>query len=376
MKSLILTLVVVGTIGVAAYFMLHSIHSSPAVAEKQGEGPRDPPSLDKITGLARSGDGHMLATVNDDRWVALWDATSGKSLRVLQGGEKEWIYAPAFSPDGSLLATASSTGTYTKTYGSLLLWNPATGERLVSVGNLSWPNCVSFNPAGTLIAIAGASTLYLVNPSTKEITQQVELQHVVNAIIGTLAFSPSGDLLATGERNGAVKLWHVPELNLVRTFSVGPSVRGTPLSEEDKPAAPQARSVAFAHNLSRLAAHTSEGSIIVWDLDSGKEIVRYAYDFSRARADDYIADTLPNSVSFTSDDRWLVSMNQRGNGIRLLGAQGNKEAGDLLTIPRDGELEALDLSHTNDSVALAYRVFTPGQGASPAKFETWTIHAR
>ena len=104
--------------------------------------------------------------------------------------------------------------------------------------------------------------------------------------------------------------------------------------------------------------------------------MRYAYDFSRARADDYIADTLRNSVSFTSDNRWLVSMNQRGNGIRLLGALGNKEAGDLLTIPRDGELEALNLSRTDDSVALAYRVFTPGRGASPPKFETWTIHAR
>lgn len=69
-------------------------------------------------------------------------------------------------------------------------------------------------------------------------------------------------------------------------------------------------------------------------------------------------------------------MNQRGNGIRLLGARGNKEAGDLLTIPKDGELEAWHLSRPDDSMALAHRIFTPGQGASLAKFETWTIHSR
>jgi hypothetical protein len=40
----------------------------------------------------------------------------------------------------------------------------------------------------------------------------------------------------------------------------------------------QAVSVAFAHNAPRLAANNSEGSVFVWDANTGKEIVRYVTD--------------------------------------------------------------------------------------------------
>ena len=127
------------------------------------------PELTDIDGLARSRDGRILATVSQYT-VSLWDATSGQNLLVLQNGDNESIFAPAFSRDGSLLATVSTAQRY-KIEGHLLLWNPATGERLGSIDNLSYPGCASFNPAGTLIAVGG-NTLYLVDPSTKEIVNQ------------------------------------------------------------------------------------------------------------------------------------------------------------------------------------------------------------
>src|SRR5690349_20121188 len=152
----------------------------------------------------------MLATANDNKTVAIWDAATGTNLRALESSRTEWIFAPAFSPDGSLLATASySQGDNTR--GNLLLWNPTTGERLGSVDNLSWPKCVSFNPAGTLVAVGGAPALYLVDPWTREITHQVHSAHE-NGPIQAVEFSPSGDLLATAGRDGTVKLWRVPEL--------------------------------------------------------------------------------------------------------------------------------------------------------------------
>ena len=353
----------------ATYFTLHA-HSLPAVATKQAEGPAGPPEIASITGLARSRDGHMLAAVDDNKTISVWDARGGTSLSTLESSRNEWISDPAFSPDGSLLATLSSTP-WSESSGHLLLWDPATGQRLGSVDDLSWPvRCVSFSPAGTLIAVAGNTTLYLVDASTRAIVQQVEMERVVNGFIQAMEFSPNGDLLATAKHNGKVELWQVPDLNIVRTLSVGPSGRPTSGSPDDAPAAPEARSVTFAHNLPRLAANSSEGSAIVWDLNTGKEIVRYPYGGS-------VYVPLANSLFFTLDDRWLLTMDQKTNGIRFLNARRHSATDNLLTLPKNTDLGALNVSPTDGSVAFAYRVFHPGEPGPPsAKFEIWSLQLR
>src|SRR5262249_43699269 len=148
------------------------------------------------------------------------------SVHVFESSDKEWIYSPTFSPDGSVLATVSNTPKNLESSGHLLLWDPTTGQRLSSVDNLSWPICcASFNPSGTLIAVAGNTTLYLVDATTREIVQRVEMERVVNGVILSMAFNSSGNTLATAKRNGKVELWQVPNLNLVGAFSVGPSLR-------------------------------------------------------------------------------------------------------------------------------------------------------
>jgi WD40 repeat protein len=364
-------------LGVAGYLALHGAHSSPAVAEKQAEGPVGLPEITAISGLARSRDGHILATVDDNKTVALWDAASGTNLRALESSQTEWIYAPAFSPDGSLLATPSSTP-YTSSGGHLLLWDPATGQRLTSVDDLSWPVCcASFNSEGTLIAVAGNTTLYLVDPSTKQIIRQAEMEHVVNGVIQAVEFNPKGDLLATAKRNGKVELWQVPDLKLIRAFSVGPSLRPAPVSPEDAPAAPQAVSVTFAHNFARLAANNSEGSVFVWDLNTGQEIVRYGYNYSDTRGNSSVYAPLANSLSFTSDDLWLLTMDQETKGMRLLGADRKNATANLLTMPKDRELGALNISSSDGSVAYAYHVFHPGEPGPPqARFEIWSLKLR
>jgi WD40 repeat protein len=363
-KSLLLAVGLVGILGVAGYFALRGGQASPAIFEKQAEGPMGPPELTNIDGLARSRDGHVLATVSQNV-VSLWDTTSGKNLLVLQNASNEAIYAPAFSPDGSLLATASNI----QGDGHLVLWNPATGERLASVDNLAFPGCVSFNPAGTLIAVGGLPTLYLVDSSTKQIERQIDRPHQ-NGGSQAVVFSPSGDFLATGGRDGTVKLWQLSDLSLKRTFSVSdPGPRVSP--SEGGPPKAIVSSLAFAHDVPRLAAATQGGSVFVWDLESGKEIVHY--DYSAVQADTDIL-KLRNWASFTSDDKWLVTTNQRGDGITLLGTRRKKEVADLLTLRKHTEMANLDVSPTDGSVAFAYRVFHPGEPGPPsAKFEIWSL---
>jgi WD40 repeat protein len=54
-------------------------------------------------------DGRTLASGGDDRRIVLWDATTGSELCVLRGSSAD-VFALAFSPDDSLLASGSYDG--------------------------------------------------------------------------------------------------------------------------------------------------------------------------------------------------------------------------------------------------------------------------
>jgi len=375
MKSLFL---IAGLVAVAN---IAGCHGSPkVVTAKQAEGTLkstdESPAEGAFTGLARTPDGHLVAIVKDNKKTGVWDSSTGATtVSVLESSEKEWIYSPTFSPDGSLLATVSNTPRNFQSSGHLLLWDPATGQRLASVDNLSWPICcANFNPAGTLIAVAGNTTLYLVDASTREIVQQVEMERVVNGVILEMAFNPRGDLLATAKRNGKVELWHVPNLSLVGSFPVGPSLRPASASPYDAPANPMAVSVTFAHNLPYLAVNNSEGNAFVWDVMTGKEIVRYVSKESSAQGNSSVYAAQANSLFFTPDDRWLLTIDQKTNGIRLLGIGRRQETDNVLTVPKHGVLENMNASATDGSVAFSYRIFHPGEPGPPtAKVEIWSL---
>ena len=375
-KSRFFALGLAGLLGVAGYFALRNTHASPVVGEKQAEGTVEPPATGEFTGLARSRDGRWLATLNDNKTIEVWDASNGQSLRVLETDQRLWTRSLTFSPDGSVLVTATSTAFENSVH--LLFWDPARGQQMGSVDVPSWPVCcASFNTAGTLIAVAGYTTLYLVDPSTREIIRKTEMEHVTNGSIQAMEFNTNGDLLATAKRNGKVELWKVPDLSLVRAFSVGPSLQPAPRSPDDAPAAPQGVSVTFAHNAPRLAANNSEGNIFVWDVNSGKEIVRYVSELSSAHGNSSVYAPRANSLFFTSDDLWLLTIDQATNGIRLLGAKRHKETSNLLTVPKHGEMEALNASAKDGSVAFAYGVGHPGEPGPPeAKFEIWSLQLR
>ena len=73
--------------------------------------------------MAFSPDGTLLATADGDGYVQLWNtatASVGQPIaactRLLEG-----VAAVAFSPNGKLLATAHNDG-------YVQLWNPATGQ--------------------------------------------------------------------------------------------------------------------------------------------------------------------------------------------------------------------------------------------------------
>lgn len=107
--------------------------------------------------IATSADGQILATA--DTAIEVWDAQTGKAIRTLEKENLKKISALAVSADGKLLA--SSTGMEN---GMLRLWE-------IKTGNLLYEEPASF--------------------------------------ISSIAFSPDGKILISGDRSGSIGVWQI-----------------------------------------------------------------------------------------------------------------------------------------------------------------------
>ena len=108
--------------------------------------------------VAFSPDGKTLVSQSSDKTVKVWDVETAKVSRTLQGN-KAWIIAVAFSPDGDFFATGGIVREKdTVTGGEVILWNAQTGDLKHTLPDLTVPvSTLSFSPDGKTLAIAGGS---------------------------------------------------------------------------------------------------------------------------------------------------------------------------------------------------------------------------
>jgi WD40 repeat protein len=96
--------------------------------------------------------GEIIASAGLDESVRIWDVASGTPLLFLPHSSD--VNSVAFSPDGSLLASASGNlgGKGDK---SIRLWDVVTGEELLVLqGHINMISDVAFSPDGSLLASA------------------------------------------------------------------------------------------------------------------------------------------------------------------------------------------------------------------------------
>ncbi len=99
----------------------------------------------RVLAVAFSPDGTLLATASRDHTVRIWDTATGESLNLLSPNSA--VNDVAFSPDGRWIVTAATRAT---------LWDPKVGEPVIRLqGHIGPVTAARFDPSGRVIVTGG-----------------------------------------------------------------------------------------------------------------------------------------------------------------------------------------------------------------------------
>jgi len=249
---------------------------------------RSLPHRASVCGVALTRDGSIAATAGWNARITFWDVAAGKRLATTPNLETGYgIGSIAFSPDGQTLI-AGASGPLDDRF---RVWDWASEKpRYVVRGAPGQFNRVACSPDGQLIATGGRTNeihLYRledgilwkklesanpVRPSgfspdsnslvTFENTHigiwdvnrsaRTRLLSGHKAGITRAAYSRSGEIIASGDSSGAVKLWDAASGDEIATLSGHRSISG----------------LAFGGNDKILYSADGDGDITVWDVDA------------------------------------------------------------------------------------------------------------
>ena len=234
-----------------------------------------------------SADGKRLLTASADKTLRLWDADTGKCLRVFEG-HTDAVMGAALSPDGKRVLSGSRDST-------VRLWDAATGKELVKmIGHAGSVICVCFGPEGKAISGSSDKTmrLRLWDLNTGKNTGVFTGANAAREV----AYSARAKLAVTCSISGPIHLWNletgkeVPN-RIAEDFNV--------------------YSVCFSPDGKRLMTAAMGKTLRLWDVETGKELLR-------------INDVNACGAAFSPDGTRVVSGGTDGI-VRLWDAATGKE---------------------------------------------------
>lgn len=296
------------------------------------------------TDMAFNKTGELLVTATADEPACVWETATGSQRACLDG--TEGANRVALSSDGKFLATSS---------GALArIWDVATGKEVNSLRQDGFIYALAFSPDGTTVAIASRDSAARILPVEKMQAEKV-LKH--DGAVKAVAFSPDGKYLATAGEDQTARLWELPEGKLLYTLK-HPALSCEQLADSEEGLCgqpylsgtmPVVESVVFSPDGRYLATATLDAVARVWDTATGKALWSWPQS-SLIRTLAFTPDS--KGVAIANGERetsiWEVSTGKEKNliaakeGIAFL--QYSSEGKYLLTLSSQGKVNIWDAS--------------------------------
>tara|TARA_A100001015_G_scaffold295479_1_gene374505 strand:- start:1784 stop:2992 length:1209 start_codon:yes stop_codon:yes gene_type:complete len=137
-----------------------------------------------------------------DRYITLWEMTTRTTSMLI--GHSDRVNDVAWSPVGDVLASGSWDNT-------IKIWNTATKTcSQTLIGHTEGVNSVSFNPGSEFLASAsGDCTIKIWNYAKGVLIRTLKPRYPLHTqrVFLCVAWSPAGNILASGAVDGIVRLW-------------------------------------------------------------------------------------------------------------------------------------------------------------------------
>jgi WD40 repeat protein/tRNA A-37 threonylcarbamoyl transferase component Bud32 len=359
------------------------------------------------------------------RWE--WRYLTGRldgSLRTLRSPRADPIRYLSISPDGSRLVAASHAPA--KPCSFLTIWGVEGGEVLAEHGPAeTWIRSPVWSPDGRRLAwCESGGILVLADPAEPD---RARRWNSPGGDLSRLEFDPSGGRLATASLSGEIRLWSVPEGEILEELA---REEGTP---NDLAFAPDGSSLAtcacdeptihlrellsggrhlrlkghrkgvlalgFSPDGRRLVSGSLDGTLRVWDTATGEELIVLTRDREPVLAvsfdaggDRILSGHLDGTLTVWDPVNGVAIETTWGHTAAVESVVWGSEAGEVHSASRDGTVKSWrlgsspcvtalgaherlvrDLAYNRDGALLAcacfdhtVRVYDPGTGAEAA----------
>jgi WD40 repeat protein len=274
---------------------------------------------DQIYDIRFSPDGSVIASASADKTIKLWklDRLNNQPFRILS--LNSWVRSISFAPkDKNHLVSGSQDG-------DINLWQIDSGkpEKTWEANDESLPvNSVSFSPNGQVIASGDDDSRVRLWHSDGRFWKDLgQDQDKVNSV----SFSPKGEMVASMGMDGTIKLWNIDTSSSLMTLT----------GHTDR-----VNSISFSPDGKMLASASTDNTVKLWSLHRNQEKIL-------GQGDEVSQGFKVNRVNFSPDNHKIITVDAFGS-IKLWRRDGSPSK--ILDEGGGGEIRAVAFSHDSRRV--------------------------